>query len=78
MILDLPPKVQTVIEQTAIAQGITAEELVTISLTRQFVESSFDFDINELQKSIDSGFTPAIPDEAVQDLVSFEKWLQSV
>lgn len=28
------------IEQTAIAQGITAEELVTISLTRQFVESS--------------------------------------
>lgn len=33
MMLDLSPSVQMVIEQTAKAQGLAAEQLVTVALT---------------------------------------------
>ncbi|MFB2538232.1 MULTISPECIES: hypothetical protein [unclassified Acinetobacter] len=78
MILDLPPHVQMQIEHTAKAQGVTAEQLAVLALTRQFSDEHIDFDIKTLQSSIDSGFTPAIPDHAVQDVEHFEKWLRSV
>lgn len=86
MILDIPPHIEKMIIATAQAQGITAEELALATLQSRFdpnEQAYYDwfyehhFDVEKLDKSIKSGSTP-IPDWALKDLASFDKWLASV
>lgn len=80
LILDLPPQIQTVIEQNAKEAGISPEMLATKILSNQFekTERPFNFDLDEMEQAINSGFTPPVPKEALKDLETFEKWLVSV
>lgn len=79
LVLDLPPQVQMVIEQNAKEVGISPEQLATQILSEQFrIERPFNFDLDEMEQAINSGFTPPVPKEALKDLETFEKWLISV
>lgn len=79
LVLDLPPQVQMVIEQNAKEVGISPEQLATQILSEQFrIERPFNFDLDEMEQAINSGFTPPVPKEALKDLETFEKWLVSV
>lgn len=46
--------------------------------TTQRVERPFNFEIDEIDNTIQSGFTPPIPSYALTDVETFEKWLQGV
>lgn len=76
LILDLPPQIQTVIEQNAKEAGISAEMLATKFVMAQLEkqERPFNFDLEEMEQAINSGFVE-IPKGAAKDLETFEKWL---
>lgn len=44
--------------------------------TPKLVERPFNFDIDEMDKAINSGTTPPVPQYALQDVETFEKWLK--
>lgn len=68
-----------VIEQNAKEVGISPEQLATQILSEQLrIERPFNFDLDEMEQAINSGFTPPVPKEALKDLETFEKWLISV
>lgn len=84
MILDLPPELETIIAQTAKAQGISAQELALATLQKSFVpdeeQAYYDwfcehFDIERLDKAINSP-SVEVPKSALKDLASFERFLK--
>lgn len=70
----LPPIVQQYIMDTgAVELRMTNGQIIA---TPKRVERPFNFDIDEMDRAINSGFTPPVPRHALQDLDSFEKWLR--
>lgn len=79
MLIEIPMYIETVVKQQAEIQGITAEQVVQKALASQFkIERPFNFEIDEIDNAIQSGFTPPIPSHALKDVETFEKWLQGV
>lgn len=59
MLIEIPAHIEMIIKQQAEIQGITAEQLAQQTLEKQFrVERPFNFDIEEMEKAINSGFKP--------------------
>lgn len=86
MILDLPPELETIIIQTAEQQGISAEQVATNGLKQLFLpndELYFDIErmkvaIGETDENGRAKNTHQVPDWALVDLASFDKWLARV
>ena len=61
LVLELPPQTEAMIQNIAQAQGMTAENLVShwleVKLSKR-IERPFDFDTDEIQHAIESGFKP--------------------
>lgn len=59
MLVEIPVYIENVIKQQAEIQGITAEQVVQKALASQFkIERPFNFEIDEIQQALDSGFHP--------------------
>lgn len=79
--LDLPKNLTTFIEQQAQHQGVSVETFISQTLIQHFkfnestpIERPFNFEIDELQHSIESGFVE-VPSSALHDFEHFENWL---
>lgn len=56
MLVEIPLYIEQIIKQQAEQQGITAEQLAEQTLTKTFrKETAFNFDIERMQHSINSG-----------------------
>ena len=82
IVIDLPPQIEQTIHQQAQAQGISVKNLVEKTLSQAFTttqhrqETAFDYDINEIQSAIDSGFIE-VPKGVSKDLDSFTNWVKA-
>lgn len=69
--IDLPANIETTIFRMAERQGITAEKVLTNIVTQHFAENPFNFDLETIQKSIDSGFKPVPKFNTPQELANW-------
>lgn len=78
LMIDLSPQTESYIQQIAKCQNTTAEKIATQLIESNLpkrVERPFDYDLDEIKQSIESGFVE-IPKSATQDFASFDNWLQ--
>lgn len=76
MLIEIPAHIEMIIKQQAEIQGITAEQLAQQTLEKQFrVERPFNFDIEEIDKAINSGFVQVPKLDTVEELAD---WLGGV
>lgn len=89
MILDLPPNIEQLVLEQAKKQGVTAQTWIIQTLkqatTPSYANGDFDFDLERMKEAIgetdENGrakHTVAVPNWALTDLASFNKWLASV
>lgn len=81
MLLELPPQLETIITQIAKAQGITAQEVAITALQQRFAPDDeqayydwfyhYHFDMDRLDKSINSGLTPVPHFDNVEALANW-------
>lgn len=81
MLIDLPPQIETLIEQQAHKQGISAEVFAKNLIVQQLApyqrkERAFDYDIDEIQMAMDSGFIE-MPKGTARDLDTFTQWIKA-
>lgn len=76
MRLDIPPHIEQAMLYHAHQQGVSVETVAMQALEQHFrQERPFNFDLDEMQQAIDSGFVE-MPDWAKKDFASFQRWLQ--
>lgn len=89
MILDLPPNIEQLVLEQAKKQGVTAQtwliDAIQTKAQPSYANGDFDFDLERMKEAIgetdENGrakHTVAIPNWALTDLASFNKWLASV
>lgn len=74
----LPPIIQQYITQNQSIEFKLIDNGQILATPTQRAERPFNFEIGEIDNAIQSGFTPSIPNHALKDVESFEKWLQVV
>lgn len=89
MILDLPPNIEQLVLEQAKKQGVTAQtwliDAIQTKAQPSYANGDFDFDLERMKEAIgetdENGrakHTVAVPNWALTDLASFNKWLASV
>lgn len=79
--LDIPPHIEQMIITQAEAKGITVDELLLQTFAQDDEQAYYDwfyqhhFDIDRLDKAINSGVTEPVPSHALESVESFETWL---
>ncbi|WP_394261601.1 hypothetical protein [Moraxella boevrei] len=74
MIIDLSPQTEIYIQQIAQTQGINTEKYASQFLEKNLpkqIERPFDFDLELIKTSIESGFKPIPKFENTNDLVDW-------
>lgn len=78
MILDLPPQLETIIEETAKIHGISAEDLTLQILQHKlqpsYTKGDFNYDLKRMKDMMDCEFRP-MPDFASDD--EFLAWVNA-
>lgn len=74
----LPPIIQQYITQSQSVEFKLIDNGQVLATPTQRVERPFNFEIDEIDNTIQSGFTPPIPSHALTNVETFEKWLQGV
>lgn len=74
MLIELPQNIEKQVNMMAELQGKTSEQIVIEIVEKQFVqrvERPFDYDLDEIKRSIESGFKPVPKFDTAEELANW-------
>lgn len=78
MIIELAPHIEQIAVQKAQQQNMRTEDFISKLIEKNLVdEVPFNYDLERMKYMMDTEFTE-VPDHALTDFESFDKWLMEV